>query len=79
MKLICEAVGCTHLEIIHLLGNGDSTDVSQDEENSMCDEGHCKVVSTLNLTSEYNGTSFSCKAPREAVESDPSLVLLQGI
>ena len=81
MKLICEAFDCTNLDIIHL-GNGGRTDVSQDEENSMCSEGHCKVEYTLNLTNEYNGSSFSCRAQKQllpAVESDPSLVLLQGI
>ena len=59
-----------------------SNDVSQDEENSMCSEAHCEVVHNLNLTSEYNGSSFSCRAQKKllpAVESDPSLVLLQGI
>ena len=81
MKLICVAFGCAHVDIIHI-GNGGSNDVSQDEENSMCSEAHCEVVHNLNLTSDYNGSSFSCRAKKKllpAVESDPSLVLLQGI
>ena len=80
VKLMCVAVGCTHLDIVSSLG----TDLPKDEENDPCDEDGCIVESsTLKLTKEYSGSNVWCRAHNgyksKVVTSFKSLILLQGI
>ena len=79
VKLKCVAVGCTFLDIVSSLGH----ELPKDEENDSCDEDDCVVVlSTLKLTSKYNGSKVWCRGQiigSNPVTSSKSLILLQGI
>ena len=78
VKLKCVAVGCTVLDIVSSLGY----ELTKDKENDSCDEDDCIVLSTLNLTSKYNGSKVWCRGQiigSNPVTSSESLILLQGI